>query len=131
MQFLAAYAAAAVAMLIIDLVWLGLVAPGFYKEQLGPLMADRINWTAGLAFYALYVFGIVVFVIQPALAAGSLRHALLFGALFGLVAYATYDLTNLATLKGFPWKLALVDMVWGAVLTGLVAMIGTAVAMRV
>jgi uncharacterized membrane protein len=130
MQLVIAYLAAAVAMLVIDLVWLGLIAPSFYKEQLGPLMADQINWTAGLAFYFLYIFGLVVFVVQPALVTGSMWHAVMYGALFGLVAYATYDLTNLATMKGFPWKLALVDMTWGAVLTALVAAIATAVAAR-
>jgi uncharacterized membrane protein len=124
-QFAVAYLAAAVTMLVIDLAWLGIIASGFYREQLGPLMADEINWTAGLAFYALYILGVVIFVIQPALAEGSLKTAAMYGFLFGLVAYATYDLTNLATMKGFPWKLAMVDMAWGAVLTSVVATVGT------
>jgi uncharacterized membrane protein len=124
-QFAVAYLAAAVTMLVIDLAWLGIIASGFYREQLGPLMADEINWTAGLAFYALYILGVVIFVIQPALAEGSLKTAAMYGFLFGLVAYATYDLANLATMKGFPWKLAMVDMAWGAVLTSVVATVGT------
>jgi uncharacterized membrane protein len=130
-QLVVAYLAAAVTMFIVDIVWLGVIATSFYRDQLGPLMADQINWTAGLAFYALYILGLVIFVIQPAINAGSVKQALAYGLLFGLVAYGTYDLTNLATMKGFPWKLALVDMSWGAVLTAITAAVGTAIALRV
>lgn len=131
MQIAVAYVATLVAILIVDLVWLGVVAKDFYRSELGHLMADQINWVAGVAFYLLFALGIVVFVIQPALVTGGPIRAFTVGLLFGLVAYATYDLTNLATMKSFPWKLALVDMAWGAVLTGTAAAIGTAVAARV
>ncbi len=130
MQTVIAYVATLAAFTLIDLVWLGVVAKDFYRRELGPLMADPINWTAGLAFYAIFAVGIVIFAVQPALAAGGTMRAGLVGAMFGFFAYATYDLTNLATTKGFPLKMALVDMVWGAILTGLAAAIGTAVALR-
>lgn len=130
MQTVIAYVATLLAFTLIDLVWLGVIAKDFYRRELGPLMADPINWAAGLAFYAIFAAGIVIFAVQPALATGGSMRAGLLGALFGFFAYATYDLTNLATTKGFPLKMALVDMVWGSVLTGLAAAIGAAVAMR-
>ncbi len=130
MQIAAAYLTAAATFLVMDLVWLGVVARNFYRAELGPLMADTINWPAGLAFYALFIAGLVVFVIHPALAAGSVKQAFVMGALFGLVAYATYDLTNLAVMRGFPWRMALVDMTWGAVATSVSAAVAVAVAGR-
>ena len=84
------------------MLWLGVVARGFYRRQLGGLLADQVNWAAAIVFYLLYIAGIVFFVTLPAARAGSLARALATGAFFGLVAYATYDLTNLATLKGWP-----------------------------
>lgn len=105
---------------LIDLVWLGFVAPKFYQAQIGFLLGP-IHWTAAALFYLVYIVGIVVFAVQPALAAGSLGKALLLGALFGFVAYATYDLTNLATIKDWPLLVTVVDLVWGTVLTGSVA----------
>ena len=107
----------------IDMTWLGLVAKGFYKSQIGFLMKTDINWTAALVFYALFVVGLVLFVIAPAVERGSWTHALLFGALFGFFAYATYDLTNLATLKDWPLLVSIVDMAWGAALGALVSVI--------
>ena len=106
-----------VVFLVLDALWLGVVARGFYREQFGDLMRPDIRWGAALAFYLLFIVAVLVFVVQPALAAGSLGRALGMGAFFGLVAYATYDLTNLAVLRGFSTTVALVDMVWGAVLT--------------
>ncbi len=130
MQTVIAYVATLLAFTLIDLIWLGVVAKDFYRRELGPLMADPINWVAGFAFYAIFAVGIVIFAVQPALASGGPMRAGLIGAMFGFFAYATYDLTNLATTKGFPLKMALVDMVWGSVLTGLAAAVGTAVATR-
>ena len=130
MQTVIAYVATLLAFTLIDLVWLGVIAKDFYRRELGPLMAEPINWTAGLAFYAIFAAGIVIFAVQPALAAGGPLRAGLLGAMFGFFAYATYDLTNLATTKGFPLKMALVDMVWGSVLTGLSAAIGASIAVR-
>ena len=131
MQVIAAYLATLVAFVAIDLIWLGVVAKDFYRRALGPLMAEPINWGAAMAFYAVFAIGIVVFAVLPALASGGPWRGLGLGLLFGFFAYATYDLTNLATLKGFPLKLALVDMAWGALLTGAAAAIGTAVAQHV
>ncbi len=106
---------------IIDAIWLTVVANKFYKAQLGPLLLEKPNMLAAIAFYVIYVVGIVVFAVMPAVAAGDWKVALGLGALLGLVAYATYDLTNLATLKGFPVKIVIVDLVWGTVLTATVA----------
>ena len=106
---------------IIDALWLGVVANRLYKSQLGPLLLEKPNMVAAVLFYVIYVVGIVVFAVMPAIAAGDWKMALGLGALLGLVAYATYDLTNLATLKGFPIKIVIVDLIWGAVLTGTVA----------
>lgn len=105
----------------IDMVWLGLVAKNFYQNQIGFLMTPNINWMAAIIFYLIFIAGLVVFVITPAVQKGSWTHALLFGALFGLVTYATYDLTNLATLKDWPLLVTLVDLAWGMTLGALVS----------
>lgn len=105
----------------IDMVWLGLVAKGFYRRQLGALMRTDVNWAAAIVFYLLFILGLVVFVVAPAVDAGSWTEAVWRGALFGLVTYATYDLTNLATLRDWPLPMTLVDLAWGAVLASSVA----------
>jgi uncharacterized membrane protein len=117
------YGVTLVAFLAIDLLWLGVIARGFYAEQMGPLMRPEVNWPAALAFYAVFVVGIVVLVVWPAAEGESLSRALILGALFGLVTYAAYDLTNLATLQGFPLKMAVVDLCWGTVLCTMVSFI--------
>lgn len=106
---------------VLDALWLTIVANKFYKDQLGALLLDKPNMPAAIAFYVIYVIGIVVFAVMPAVAAGDWKLALGLGALLGLVAYATYDLTNLATLKDFPVKIVIVDLIWGAALTATVA----------
>ena len=110
-----------VVFLALDAVWLGLVARGFYREQLGPLMRPDVNWGAALLFYLLFVVGLLVFAVAPALERQSLARAAALGALFGLICYATYDLTNLATLRGFPGLVAAVDLAWGAVIAATTA----------
>jgi uncharacterized membrane protein len=107
----------------IDMVWLGLVAKDFYRAQIGALMKPDVNWVAAIIFYLIFIAGLVVFVISPAIEKGSWFHALLFGALFGLVCYATYDLTNLAVAKDWPLLVTIVDLVWGAVLAAAVSTI--------
>ena len=107
-----------------DMVWLGLVAKNFYTKQIGVLMTPKVNWAAAILFYLLFLAGLVVFVIAPAVEKDSWIRALLFGALFGLVTYATYDLTNLATLRDWPLALAVVDLIWGMVLAASVS-VGT------
>ena len=114
----------------VDMLWLGVVAKGFYRRHLGPLLAERVNWTAAIVFYLLFIAGILVFAVFPALDKGSLGRAVLLGCLFGLITYATYDLTNLATLKGFPSIVAVVDLAWGTVLTGVVSTAGFLIARR-
>lgn len=113
--------ACAVALLVLDLVFLGVVLADFYTTQLGPLRAPAVRWDAALAFYAMYVAAIVVHGVIPAptVAAASRR-----GAGMGFVAYATYELTNLAVIAGWPPALVPVDVAWGVVLTGTVAAVG-------
>ena len=101
----------------IDALWLGLVAPGFYRSQIGHLMAETPNLFAAGIFYLLFVGVLVHFVIEPALRIGTIREAWVRGALFGLVTYATYDLTNLATLRDWPLLVTIVDLAWGTTLT--------------
>src|SRR5512137_715324 len=100
----------------IDMVWLGVVAKTFYRKHVGYLMATKVGWPAAVLFYLLFVAGLVVFAVRPALAAGAPPKALLLGAFLGLVAYATYDLTNQATVKGWPVVVTLVDLIWGTAL---------------
>jgi len=119
--FVKLYAVALPAFLAIDLIWLGLVARSFYQNQLGHLMRAQVNWAAAIAFYLLFVAGVVVLAVGPAVERQSFTLALGLGALLGLVTYAAYDLTNLATLEGFPLTVALVDLAWGTVLCATVS----------
>lgn len=116
--------------LLIDLVWLGLVARGFYQRHLGYLMRPQVNWTAAIVFYLLFVVGIVLFAVKPALEAQSATRALVYGALFGFFTYATYDLTNLATVRDWPLIVTVVDLIWGTVLCGSVAWLSYLVSNR-
>ena len=127
-MWLKVYAVSTVAFFAIDMFWLGVVARGFYRRQLSGLLADQVNWAAAITFYLLYIAGIVFFVTLPAARAGSLTRALAAGAFFGLVAFATYDLTNIATLKGWPVAVTVADICWGMVLAASVAAAGYAVA---
>jgi len=111
-------------MAIIDALWIGGVMKGFYKNNLGYIMAESFNFYAALVFYVLYIAGLVYFVVMPGVASGDLLHTSLKAAAFGLIAYGTYDLTNHATLAGWPWIVTVVDMAWGAVITGIVGTVG-------
>ena len=124
MHYLKLYGATLVAFFVIDMVWLGLVARGFYQKHLGFLLRPDPNWIAAIVFYLLFVAGLVVFVIVPGLQASSARKVLLLGALFGLITYATYDLTNMATVKDWPWIVTLVDLCWGVILASSVSYVG-------
>lgn len=110
--------------MVIDFTWLGVVARDFYRGELGKLMADSTNWAAAFAFYLLFVVGIVLFVVNPAIQKESLAWSIGIGFLFGLITYATYDLTNLATLSGWSVKVTVVDLLWGGVLSATVSLIG-------
>ena len=109
--------------LAIDMIWLVLVARKFYQQQIGILMRPDVNWGAAIIFYLLFIIGLVTFVISPAVEKQSWIHALLYGSLFGLITYATYDLTNLATLKDWPLLVTIVDLIWGSVLAGSVSVV--------
>jgi uncharacterized membrane protein len=115
----------------IDMVWLVLVANKFYQKHIGFLMKSNIKWIAAIIFYLIFIAGLVVFVISPALEKHSWKHALLFGALFGLVTYATYDLTNLATLKDWPVIVTIVDLIWGMVVSASVSVVTYLIAVRI
>lgn len=107
----------------IDMVWLGLVAKNYYAQQLGDLLTKNVNWTAAMIFYFAFIFGIIYFAVLPGIEKDSIRTVITNAALFGGLAYATYDLTNLATLKGWPTQLVFVDIAWGIVLSTSVALV--------
>lgn len=118
------YLATFTVFLAVDMLWLGLIARTFYKKHLGYLMAPDVNWYAALIFYFLFILGILVFVVVPGIKENALPMMLVKAALFGLVTYATYDLTNLATVKDWPLIITVVDLVWGMVLTSIVSLAG-------
>lgn len=124
MIYLKAYGASLAVFLVLDALWLGVVARGFYASELGAMLRDNVNFVAAAGFYAFYVMGIVYFAVQPALSDGALSKAILNGALLGLLAYGTYDMTNLATLKNWPVTMSMVDMAWGTFLTAAAAASG-------
>jgi uncharacterized membrane protein len=130
-MFLKLYCIALPIFFAADMVWLGVAAKNFYAKQIGFLMKANVNWAAAILFYLLFLVGLVVFVIAPAVERGSWVRALLFGALFGLISYATYDLTNLATLKDWPLVLTVVDLTWGMVLAGSVSVGTYAIASKI
>lgn len=122
------YLGSAVVFFGLDFIWLSTMTSTFYRERMGDLLLDRPNIGAAALFYLVYVAGVVHFAVSPALLNGSWMTALLNGALLGLVAYGTYDMTNLATLKGWPVSVGLVDMAWGTTLTALAGLAGYLVA---
>ena len=124
LQYLVAYLITAAVFLGIDFVWLSRVATKFYADQIGGLLLETPRFGVAGAFYAFFVVGIVIFAIAPALRANSAVTALTLGALFGFFTYATYDMTNYATLKGWSPSVVVVDIAWGTVLTGTSALIG-------
>jgi uncharacterized membrane protein len=130
-MFIKLYTIALPVFFAIDLLWIGVVAKGFYAKQIGALLKPDVNWTAAILFYLLFIAGLVVFVIAPAVEKQSWAHALLFGALFGLVCYATYDLTNLALAKDWPLLVTVVDLIWGMVLASSVSVMTYLVASKI
>ncbi len=105
------------------MIWLGFVAKNFYAKHIGFLLKADVNWIAAIMFYLLFILGVVIFVITPAIDKRSWVNALMYGALFGLVTYATYDLTNLATVKNWPLIVTIVDLAWGTILSASVSII--------
>lgn len=118
------YGACVIAFFALDFVWLGTMTSRFYQPRLGHLMAEQPKLGVAAGFYLIYIIGIVALAVVPGLRENSVLGALWRGALFGLIAYATYDLTNMATLKDWPWQVTVVDMVWGTVLNSAVAVVG-------
>jgi uncharacterized membrane protein len=116
-RYLAAYAACAVAMIALDTIWLGFIAKSVYQQGIGHLMAPKPDVAVAALFYAVYALGVMVFAVMPGSQPASWPATLGRGALLGLVAYATYDLSNLATLQGWPASLAAVDIAWGVFIT--------------
>lgn len=106
---------------VIDLIWLGVVARSFYVKYLGDMLKSPPNWTAAIIFYLLFILGLVIFVLVPGVEKNSMRHVVIYGAMFGFFTYMTYDLTNLATLKAWPIQIVIVDIIWGTVLSTSVA----------
>lgn len=106
---------------LIDLLWLGVLAKPFYRKELAGFLGDSFNWQAAILFYLVFIVGILLFSVIPALNKDAWQHALIFGGLFGFFTYATYDLTNLATLPGWPVKVVVIDILWGTILCGSVA----------
>lgn len=123
MEYVIIYMITLAVFFLIDIVWLALIANKLYKEQIGFIMKDKPNWVAAILFYLIFVLGLVFFVIDPALLSESMLEALLRGMFFGFITYATYDLTNLATLDKWPLKITIIDLIWGTTLGGLVSMI--------
>jgi uncharacterized membrane protein len=122
-MFIKLFIIALPAFFAIDMVWLVVVARKFYQKHLGFIMRPDVNWLAAIIFYLLFIAGIVLFVIAPAVEKHSWTHALIYGALFGLITYATYDLTNMATLKDWPVIVTIVDLAWGMVVSAAVSVV--------
>ena len=106
---------------LIDIVWLGWLGREFYRKQIGFILSDRVNWWAAGAFYLVYIAGILIVAVIPALEREQAARAVVWGALFGFFTYATYDLTNMATIEGWPLAMVVVDVLWGTILCALVA----------
>lgn len=121
MQNLKVYLITVVVFFLVDIVWLGFISKNLYKKYLGNLMAPNVNWTAAIIFYFLFIAGLVFFVINPAIEKESLKHAIVIGGFFGLIAYSTYDLTNLATMKDWPLNITVIDIIWGTILNAATA----------
>lgn len=130
LKLIVTYLSTTAVMVLIDLVWLGLIAKPLYQQGIGHLMAEKPNIAAAVAFYLLFPVGLVIFAILPVTPVAEWQKTAMLGALFGFFAYATYDLTNLATLKDYPLKLALIDMIWGTLVSAVAATAGKLVLLR-
>ncbi len=130
-MFIKLYAIAFSVFFTVDMLWLGFLAKDFYRAQIGSIMKSNINWGAAILFYLIFIAGLVVFVISPAVEQKSYVQALIFGAFFGLVSYATYDLTNLAVAKDWPLLVTVVDLAWGCVLAAFVSTVSYFIADKI
>lgn len=114
MNFVKMYVIALIVFIAIDAIWLGLIAKNLYQKEIGHLMSDSVNYIAALIFYLLFLVGLVYFVINPAIIDRNITKLIISGILFGIITYSTYDLTNLATLKDWPIKVTIIDLIWGS-----------------
>jgi len=108
---------------LLDLIWLGYIAKGFYRQNLAFILGPEVNWPAAIVFYLIYIIGILFFAVAPAIERSSITRALILGVSYGFFTYATYDLTNMALIKDWPLKIVVVDILWGMVLCGTIAML--------
>ncbi len=125
------YAVTLTLFLVIDLIWLGVITPAFYFKQLGYIMRTDVYWAPAFFLYLLLVIGLLIFAVVPALRRRSLSSAMIYGGLFGFFSYATYDLTNYATITGWPFVVTVVDIIWGTVLCGSISAFSFLVGNRV
>lgn len=123
MNILLTYGISTIVFFAIDMLWLGLIAKSLYRNKLSHIISQDVVWPAAILFYLIYIAGIVYFAINPALKAGSWQLALLNGALLGGLCYATYDLTNMATIAKWPIEIVVIDILWGIFLTGTVSVV--------
>jgi len=130
-QYLLLYLSLIPVFFLIDFLWLGTVAQSFYQGQIGHLLAKAFNIPAAIVFYLMFIAGIMLFAVIPGINAGSWKTTLMWGVLFGFFTYATYDLTNLATLRDWPLTVVIVDILWGMFLCGTVATIGFFIGQRI
>ena len=130
MGMLKTYFIALIVFFLIDLFWLVVVARKLYQQELGYIMSEKPNWIVAALFYLIFIAGLVFFVINPAMEKNSWVFALLVGMLFGFITYSTYDLTNLATLKDWPLKITIIDLIWGSSLGGFVSTVTFFIAKR-
>ena len=123
-KLISAYLLTTIVFFAIDMFWLGFIAKDYYGKHLANFLSPQVNWSAAIIFYLLFIVGIFIFAILPAVEKQSWLHALVYGGLFGFFTYATYDLTNLATLSNWPMKIVVIDIIWGFVLTASVSVSG-------
>jgi len=121
--YLKLFIIALVVFFTIDLLWLSVFAKKIYDKELKPLLNEKVKWIPAIIFYILFLIGLIYFAIYPAVQSGDILTALINGGLFGLVSYATYDLTNLATLKNWPKKITIIDLIWGTTLSIIVSVV--------
>lgn len=120
-QLVKLYALAVPVFFLLDLLWLGFISKPFYDRHLGYLLREKVIWEAAIIFYLFFLLGLVVFVVGPAVESGSLQKAVLLGLFFGFITYQTYELTNYALVKNWPFVMVAVDILWGTILSGLVS----------
>ncbi|WP_063771271.1 DUF2177 family protein [Caballeronia sordidicola] len=130
-MLIVAFAVTAVVFLVLDAIWLGVISRNLYQREIGELLLPKPNLGAAAVFYVIYIVGLVYFCVVPGVAGQSALRGLLNGAMFGIVAYATYDLTNLATLKGWSTELVFIDIAWGAIASAIASAVAVAITTRV